>query len=150
VMWSKLKPDVEFQYGGRLDEFNGMSSQSHLPHCRVLPPGECIVVIPELCVTLQCAATGRIQWRLSESHVSHCRVLPLGEFTVSIPEPHATLQGAVSSRNQCHDHATLQGVRIPSAILNIVFRHILFFLFLTQFRLWRAVAFVSSLIHLFF
>jgi len=29
----------------------------------------------------------------------------------------------------------LQGVRIPSAILNIVFRHILFFLFLTQFRL---------------
>ena len=97
VMWSKLKPDVEFQYGGRLDEFNGMSSQSHLPHCRVLPPGECIVVIPELCVTLQCAATGRIQWRLSESHVSHCRVLPLGEFTVMIPEPHATLQGAVTS-----------------------------------------------------
>jgi len=72
VMWSKSKPDVEFQYGGRLDEFNGMSSQSH---------------------------------------VSHCRVLPLGEFTVMIPEP----------------HATLQGVRIPSAILKIVLRHILFF-----------------------
>jgi len=35
VMWSKSKPDVEFQYGGRLGEFNGMSSQSHLPHCRV-------------------------------------------------------------------------------------------------------------------
>ena len=30
-----------------------------------------------------------------------CRVLPLGEFTVTIPEP----------------HATLQGVRIPSAII---------------------------------
>jgi len=32
-------------------------------------------------------------------------------FTVTIPEP----------------HATLQGVRIPSAILKIVFRHILFY-----------------------
>jgi len=72
-MW-KWKPDVEFQYGGSLDEFNGTSSQSH---------------------------------------VSHCRVLPLGEFTVTILEP----------------HATLQGVRIPSAILKIVFRHILFFVF---------------------
>jgi len=72
AMWSKSKPDVAFQYGGRLGEFNGMSSQSH---------------------------------------VSHCRVLPLGEFTVTIPEP----------------HATLQGVRIPSAILKIVLRHMLFF-----------------------
>ena len=72
VMWSKSKPDVEFQYGERLVEFNGMSSQSH---------------------------------------VSHCRVRPLGEFTVTIPEP----------------HVTLQGVNIPSAILKIVFRHILFF-----------------------
>jgi len=41
-------------------------------------------------------------------------VLPLGKFTVMIPEP----------------HATLLGVRIPSAILKIGFRHILFiFLF---------------------
>ena len=90
---SKSKPDVEFQYGGRLGEFNGMSSQSH---------------------------------------VSHCRVLPLGEFTVTIPEP----------------HATLQGVRIPSALLKIVFATFYFFLFLMQFRLWRAAAFVSSPIHL--
>ena len=74
VMWSKSKPDVEFLYGGRVGEFNGMSSQSH---------------------------------------VSHCKVLPLGEFTVTIPEP----------------HVTLQGVRIPSAILKIVFRHILYFVF---------------------
>jgi len=72
VMWPKSEPDVEFQYGGRLRDLNGMSSQSH---------------------------------------VSHCRVLPVGEFTVTIPEP----------------HATLQGVRIPSAILKIVFRYILFF-----------------------
>jgi len=57
VMWSKSKPDVEFQYGGRLGEFNGMSSQSHLPHCRVLAPGEFNVIIPELRVTLQGAAT---------------------------------------------------------------------------------------------
>ena len=70
VKWSKSKPDVEFQYGGRLGEFNGMSSQSH---------------------------------------VYHRRVLPLGEFTVTIPEP----------------HATLQGVRIPSAILKIVFRQLI-------------------------
>jgi len=72
VMWSKSKPDVEFQYGVRLGKFNGMSSQSY---------------------------------------VSHCRLLPLGEFTVTISEPHATLQGE----------------RIPYAILKIVFRHIFCF-----------------------
>ena len=78
MMWSKSEPDVEFEYGGRLGEFNGgMSTQSHLPHCRVLPPGE-------------------FNGMSSQSHVSHCRVLPLGEFTVTIPEPHATLQGAVT------------------------------------------------------
>ena len=63
----------------------------------------------------------------SQSHVSHCRVLPLGEFTNTIPEPHATLHGAVTWRNQCHDRATMQGVRILSAILKTVFRHILFY-----------------------
>jgi len=40
VIWSKSKPYVEFQYGGRLGEFSGMSSRSRLPHCKVLPPGE--------------------------------------------------------------------------------------------------------------
>jgi len=35
VIWSKSKPDVEFQYGRRLDEFRGMSSESHVPHSRV-------------------------------------------------------------------------------------------------------------------
>ena len=87
VIWSNSKPDVELKYGGRFGEFHGMSSQSH---------------------------------------VSHCRVLPLGEFTVVIPEPHATLQGAVTWRNQCHDRATLQGLIILSAILKIVFRHVIF------------------------
>ena len=38
-------------------------------------------------------------------------LLPLDEFTVMIPEL----------------HATLQGVRIPFAILKIVFRHIFLF-----------------------
>ena len=93
VTWSKSKPDVEFQYGGRFCE-------------------------------------------LMLKHV--------------IPEPHATLQGAVTWRNQCHDRAILQGVRIPSAILKIVIRHISFiFLFLMQFRLRRAAAFASSPIHFF-
>jgi len=77
VILSKSKPDVEFQYGGRLGEFSGMSSHSHLPHCRVLPPGEFNVMIPELYVTLQGAATGRVQ-----RHVT--------------PEPRITLQGAAT------------------------------------------------------
>ena len=123
VIWSKSKPNVEFQYGRRLGEFHCMSSQSHLPHCRMLPPGEFNVVNPELRATLR----GEFNGMSSQSHVSHCRVLPLGEFTVMIPEPHATLQGAVTWRNQCHDRATLHGVIIPSAILKIVVRHILFF-----------------------
>ena len=53
VMWSKSKPDVEIQYGGRLGEFNGMSSQSHVSHCRVLPLGEYTVTIPEQHAKLQ-------------------------------------------------------------------------------------------------
>jgi len=83
-MWSKSKPDVEFQYGRRLGEFNGMSSQSHVPRSRVLPSGEFNVMIPELRVTLQSAATGRIQW-----HV--------------IPEPHITLLGAATWWIHSHD-----------------------------------------------
>ena len=57
VIWSKSKPDVAFKYGEHLDEFHGMSSQNHLSHCRVLPPDEFSVMIPELRVTLQGAAT---------------------------------------------------------------------------------------------
>jgi len=53
VIRSKSKPDVELQYGGRLGEFNGMSSQSHVSHCRVLPLGEFTVMIPEPHATLQ-------------------------------------------------------------------------------------------------
>jgi len=59
VMWSKSKLGVEFQYGGRLGEFNGMSSQSHISYCRVLPLGEFTVTIPEPHATLQ----GAVIWR---------------------------------------------------------------------------------------
>ena len=45
-MW-KWKPYVEFQYCGRLGEFNGMSSHSHVSHCMVLPLCEFTVTIPE-------------------------------------------------------------------------------------------------------
>ena len=61
VTWSKSKPDVEFQYGVRLDEFNGMSSQSHVSHCRVLPLGKFTIMIPEPHATLQGAVTWRNQ-----------------------------------------------------------------------------------------
>jgi len=46
-----------------------------------------------------------------------------------IPELPATLRSAVTWRNQYHDSATLQGVRIPSAILKIVFAIFNFFVF---------------------
>jgi len=74
VIWSKSKPDVKLQYGGRLGEFNGMSD------CRVLPPGKFNVMILPLRVTFNDIS--------SQSHVSHCRVVPLGEFTVMFPESH--------------------------------------------------------------
>jgi len=86
---------------------------------------------------------GRIQWPChprATYHTAGCCHL-IGDFTVTIPEPHATLQSAVTWRNQCHDRVTLQDARIPSAILKIVFRHILFFN--AVYMLWRAAAFVS-------
>ena len=74
VIWSKSEPDVEFQYGGRMGEFNNMSSQSHLPRCRVLPPGEFTVMIPEPHATLQGAATWQIQCHDSRAkcHIAGC------------------------------------------------------------------------------
>ena len=57
VMWSKSKLDVDFQYGGRLGEFNGMSSQSYVSYCRVLSLGEFTITIPEPHATLQGAVT---------------------------------------------------------------------------------------------
>jgi len=78
------------------------------------------------------------------SYLSHCRVLLLSEF---------------------NDRATLQSVRIPSAILNIVFRHTLSFLgfnerrlsygrvnrdtnFLLRARVFLTVACLKAILHL--
>jgi len=68
VMLSKSKPDVEFQYGGGLGEFDGMSSESHESHCRVLPLGEFTVTIPEPHATLQ----GAVTWR-NQFHIAECK-----------------------------------------------------------------------------
>jgi len=70
VMWSKWKPDVEFQYGGHLGEFNGMSSQSHVSHCRVLPLGEFTVTIPEPHAHCRVQSPDEINVTI----VPHCRV----------------------------------------------------------------------------
>jgi len=133
-VWANSKachPSATCHIAGWCHLANSMSwFQSYVSHCSVLPPGE-------------------FNGMSSQSPVSYCRVLPLGEFTVTIPQPRATLHGAVIRRNQCHDRATSQGVKIPSAILKIVFRHILFFA-LMQLRFRRAAAFVSSPIHLFY
>jgi len=62
VMWSKSKPDVEFQYGVRVGEFNSMSSHIHvISHCRVLPLGQFTVTILEPHATLHGEATWRNQ-----------------------------------------------------------------------------------------
>ena len=129
VMWSKSKPDVEFQYGGRFGEFNNMSSQSHLPHCRVLPPGEFNVIIPELRVSLQDVATWWIHCHDSRAtfHIAGCSHL------------------AKSMLRLCHIAGCKSSIR---HIENRFSPYFIFFCFLMQFRLWRAAAFVSSLIHL--
>jgi len=148
--WMVCHPRATCHIAGCCHLVNSLSwlLQSHMPHCKVLPSGEFNDVVPELRVTLQgrptatwwihchgpratchtagcCHRANSMSW--SQSHVWHCRLLPPGEFNVMIPVPRATLPGAVTWRNQCHDHATFQRVRIPFAILKIVFRHILFF-----------------------
>jgi len=122
VIWSKSKPDVEFQYRGRLGEFHGMSSQSHLPHCRVLPTGKINVMIPELCVRLQGAVTGRIQ-----RHV--------------IPKPRITLRGAATWWIHCYDSRAICHIAgCNNSIRHIENRFSPYFIylgFLMQFGLWR-------------
>jgi len=56
---------------------------------------------------------GRIQWHvIAEQRITLQGAAATWLFTVTIPEPHATLQGV--------------RIPLPSAILKIVFRHILF------------------------
>ena len=110
-----------------LDKFSQTGAEWHV---------DCsdMVEIESICLIKIWRTFGRIQW-----HV--------------IPEPRMTLQRAATwwiHFTIPEPHATLQGVRILSPILKIVFRHILcIFVFLMLFGLWRAAAFVSSPIHLF-
>ena len=93
-------------------QFNGMSSQSHLPHSRVLPLGEFRVMIPELRVRLQGAATRRIQW-----HV--------------IPEPRITLQAAATWWIHCHDsRATCHIAGCKNSIRHVENRFLPYFIYL--------------------
>jgi len=91
----KWKPDVEFQYGGHLGEFNGMSRRT----------------------TYHIACDAATWW----IHCHDCRAT-------------------------CH----IAGCKNSTSIRYIENRFSpYFFLFLMQFRLWRAAAFVSSPRHLF-
>ena len=69
-----------------------------------------------------------------------------------IPEPRITLQGAATWWVHCHDsRATCHTVGWKNSIRHIENRfspYFILFLFLMQFRLWRAAANVSSPIHL--
>jgi len=68
--------DVEFQYGGRLGEFHGMSSHSHLPHCRVQSPDEISVMIVPHC---SCNNSIRhIENRFSPYFIFFCFLMQLG------------------------------------------------------------------------
>ena len=84
------------------------------PHCRVLPPAEFNAMIPDLCFTLQGAATGRIQRHV----IPEPRITLQGAATwcIHCHDSRATchIQGSVTWRNKCHDRATLQGVTINS------------------------------------
>ena len=60
-----------------------------------------------------------------------------------IPQPLATLQGAVTWRNQYHDRA-IAGCKNSIRHIENRFSPYFICLFLMQFRLWRAGAFVSS------
>jgi len=72
IPWHVIPQPPATLQGAATGEFNGMSSQSHVSHCRVLPLGEFNVMIPEPHATLQ----GEVTWR----HQRHDR---------------ATLQGVI-------------------------------------------------------
>ena len=130
VIWSISKPDVEFQYGGRLREFYGLSSQSHLPHCRVLPPGEFNVIMPELCHTAGCChLVNSLSWFQSHMpHIAGCRNL------------------VKSMSWSCHIAGCNNSIRHIENRFSPYF--ILFYFILNAvWGLWRAVAFASSPIH---
>jgi len=128
----KWKPDVEFQYGGRLGEFSGMSSQSHLSHCRVLPPGE---------------FNGICHPRWSTYYIAGCchLVNSLSRFQSHICHIAGCSHLAKSMSWSCHIAGCKNSIR---HIENRFSPYFILFLFLMRFRLWRAAAFVSSPMHL--
>jgi len=128
VMWSKSKPDVEFQCGGRFREFHSMSSQSHLPHCRVLPPGELNGMSSQSHV-LHGAATW---WIHCHDSRATCNIAGCSHLTKSMSW-------------SCHIAKCVNFIRHTK---NRFSPYFIFFCFLMQFGLWRATAFVSSPIHL--
>ena len=95
-------------------------------------------------------------WRLVQNNMStavmwskskpECRILIWRTFGRIqwhvIPQPRVTLQGAATWWIHCHDSREFYPAHWKS------FSAILIFLFLMQFRLWRAAAFVSSPIQL--
>jgi len=100
-------------------------------------------VIPEPPATLQLAATWRIQCHDSRAtcHIATGRI----QWHV-IPEPRITLQGAATWWIHCHDsRATCHIAGCKNFIRHIenCFSPYFIFLFVMQFRLWRATAFVS-------
>ena len=110
-------------------------------------------VIPEPPATLQDAATWWIQCYdpRATCHIAGCCHLVNSLSWFQSHMPHCRVQSPGEINVMTHDRATSQGVIIPSAVLKIVFRQILFyFCFLMQFWLWRAAAFVSYPIHLLF
>jgi len=94
---------------------------------------------------------GRIQWHVIPEHVSHCRVLPLGEFTITICRATCHIAGcshlAKSMSWSCHTARCKNFIR---HIENRFSPYFIYFVFFLQFGLWRASAFVSSPIHLFY
>ena len=124
-------------------------------------------VIPEPPATLQGAATCQIQCHDSRAtcHIAGCCHRRI-QWHV-IPEPRITLQGTATWWIHCHDSRATCHIAGCSHLAKSTswsghiagcknsIRHIenrfspyFIFLFLMQFRLWRAAAFVSSVIHL--
>ena len=104
-----------------------------------------------------CHLVNSLSWLL-QSHMPHCKVLPSGEFNDVVPELRVTLQGRPTATWWIHCHAsraTRHIVGCKNSIRHIencfspYFVILFIFVFLMQFGLWRAAAFVSSPVHLF-
>ena len=99
-----------------------------------------------------CHLANSMSWL--QSYMSHCRVMPPGEFNGMSSQSHVSHCRVLPATWWIHCHDSRATCHIAGC-KNKFIRHIenrsstYFFLFLMQFRLWRAAAFVSSPIHLF-